>query len=248
MQGFPDQAIFSARTTLEEARATDHALSLCTVLAHAACPTALYAGDLAAADQWVTMLMEQSAKLPLTLWDRLGRCLKGALLLARGDVAGLMMLRTALDQLRQAGFGYYDAAFLGTLAQGMAKAGQTVEASAAIDQAIERCEQGEGRWCFPELLRIKGEVLRLGGTPVAIKAAEDHFLQALEWARRQDVLSWELRAATSLAELWLEHGSVADAEQLLSSVYNKFGEGFETSDLRTARGLLAEFRKGSADH
>jgi hypothetical protein len=36
---------------------------------------------------------------------------------------------------------------------------------------------------------------------MAAAAAEGHFRQALDRARRQGALSWELRAATSLARL-----------------------------------------------
>src|SRR4029450_4295814 len=120
--------------------------------------------------------------------------------------------------------------------------GQTTEGRIAVDEVLERCESGEERWCLPELLRIKGDLLGLEGTADAIEAAEDHFNQALEWARRQEALSWELRAATSLAELWRARGMTADAEQLLSSVYSKFTEGFETADLKAAHALITELR------
>src|SRR5262249_39474868 len=46
MQGIPDQAVRSAESALEGARATNHALTLCTALAYSACPVALYVGDL----------------------------------------------------------------------------------------------------------------------------------------------------------------------------------------------------------
>jgi predicted ATPase len=238
MQGFPDQAVRSAQGALEGARATNHALTLCNVLAHAACPIALYVGDLEAAERSVTMLLERSAKHSLTMWNALGRCLKGTLLLARGDIAGLPLLRTALEWLREAGFGLRYAVYLGTLSQGMAAAGQTADARFAIDEALERCNRGEVHWCLPELLRIKGEILRLEETADAIEAAEDSFKQALEWAHRQEALSWELRAATSLAELWYRRGKTAEADQLLSSVYSRFTEGFETADLKAARALI----------
>jgi hypothetical protein len=45
------------------------------------------------------------------------------------------------------------------------------------------------------LLRIKGDLARLEEAAEAIRIAEDHYLQALEWARRQEALSWEPRAA-----------------------------------------------------
>ena len=56
-------------------------------------------------------------------------------------------------------------------------------------------------------------------------AAEEHFWQALDWARRQDALSWELRAATSLAQLLRDQDS-ADALARLQPIYARFSEGF----------------------
>jgi predicted ATPase len=217
-------------------------VSLCIILALAACPIALYVGDLMGAERLVATLLEHSAEHGLTQWNGLGSCLKAALLLARGDAAGLALLRRAINRLREARFGFYDAIFLGTLAQGLAAAGETAEARRAVDEALERCDRTEGRWCLPELLRIKGEILGQEGSAEAIAAAENHCMQALEWARRQEALSWELRAATSLAKLWHGRGETEEAHQLLSSVYNRFSEGFETADLKTARALIHEFR------
>jgi predicted ATPase len=81
-------------------------------------------------------------------------------------------------------------------------------------------------------------LLLLQGATGAAAAAEDHFRQALVWARRQGALSWELRAATSLARLLREAGRSADATSLLRPVYDRFTEGFATADLRTAKALL----------
>jgi len=89
-------------------------------------------------------------------------------------------------------------AYLGTLAQGLGTAGQVAQGRAAIDAALEWTDRHEEHWCRAELLRIKGELFRLDGSAAA---AEDHYRQALEWARRQNALSWQLRAATSLAGL-----------------------------------------------
>ncbi|HEY4470054.1 MAG TPA: hypothetical protein VGN21_02715, partial [Stellaceae bacterium] len=69
-------------------------------------------------------------------------------------------------------------------------------------------------------------------------AAEDHFRQALDWARRQGALSWELRAATSLARLLRDQSRAADASALLQPVYDRFTEGFETADLKAAKALI----------
>jgi predicted ATPase len=69
-------------------------------------------------------------------------------------------------------------------------------------KAIDHSERTEERWLIAEFLRVKGELLRLQAAARAAAAAEDHFRQALDWGRRQGALSWELRAATSLALLW----------------------------------------------
>jgi predicted ATPase len=51
-------------------------------------------------------------------------------------------------------------------------------------------------------------------------------------------LSWELRAATSLARLRRDQGRSADATALLQPVYDRFTEGFATADLTAAKALL----------
>jgi predicted ATPase len=77
--------------------------------------------------------------------------------------------------------------------------------------------------------------------------AEDHFVQALDVAGRQGALSWELRAATSLARLWRDQGRKADAYGLLAPVYDRFTEGFETADPKAAKALIDELRAPSED-
>jgi predicted ATPase len=56
----------------------------------------------------------------------------------------------------------------------------------------------------------------------------------------QRAKSWELRAAMSLARLWRDQGKPQQARELLASVYGWFTEGFETRDLKEAKGLLEE--------
>jgi predicted ATPase len=120
----------------------------------------------------------------------------------------------------------------------LGRPGQVADGIAAIDEAIECCEWTEVHWEISELLRVKGELLLLQRAPGAATAAEDHFRQALDWARRQGALSFELRAATSLARLLRDQGRSADALAPLQPVYDRFTEGFETADLKAAKALL----------
>jgi predicted ATPase len=64
--------------------------------------------------------------------------------------------------------------------------------------------------------------------------------QALGVAREQGARSLELRAATSLAQLWRNQHRIKEAGDLLAPVYGWFTEGFDTPDLKEAKALLEE--------
>ena len=242
LQGFPDRAVEAARRSADQVRAIDHPLSLCRALADAVFPTALFLGDLSMAERTVAMLLDESARYGLPVYHLRGQCLQGALEIKRGDaVGGLRRIRAALDELRRTGFrGYMVLTF--TIVEGLVATGQLRQATAMIDEALEQAERTEERWCVAEQLRIKGELLLMEGAEPAATAAEECFLQALDVARRQSALSWELRAATSLARLWRDRGWTKEARELLSPVYDRFTEGFETTDLKAAKSLVDDLR------
>jgi predicted ATPase len=241
LQGFPDQAMHIVEEAVADAVAVDHALTLCNLLAQSACPVALLTNDLGAADRFTTMLIEDAVRHSLDVWHAYGRCFEGILLIRRGDFArGLARLRSAGGELRQAGFTQYYAPYLAALAEGLAGSRQIAAGLAAIDEALARAENTEERWCLAELLRIRGELIILEDAPGAAVAAEECFLGGLDWAGRQQALSWELRTATSVARLWKHQLRDAEARDLLAEVYGRFTEGFATTDLRKARALLEQ--------
>jgi predicted ATPase len=122
----------------------------------------------------------------------------------------------------------------------LGRVGRVADGLAAIEEAIDRSERAEERWGTAELLRIKGELLLLQGASGAPAVAEKHFQQALNMARRQGALSWELRSATSLARLWRDQARRKEAHEFLATVFDRFTEGFATADLKEARALLEE--------
>ena len=195
LQGLPDQAMRTAETSVEDARATNHLLSLGHALLVAACPIALWVGDLAAAERYGGMVLDHSTSHAAARWRVFGHCYQGMLVIQRGDLStGLRLLRADFGEPGMAGSAQF---FTFHLAEPWGRAGQVPDGLAAIEEAIVRSERGEERWAIAELLRVRGELLLLQGAPGAASAAEDHFRQALDWARRQGALSWELRAATS---------------------------------------------------
>ena len=239
LQGFPDRAVRSARESVEAAQASEDVLSLCNALVQAACPVALFVGDLAAAERYIAMLLDYSAKHGLALWHVRGRGFNGMLLNKTGDTAaGLQLLGAALEELRETKYAGHLMAFLGAFAEASGRVGQMAEGLVAIDEALSRSERTEARWGVTELLRIKGELTLLEGAPNAAEVAEGLFLKGLGWARDQGALSWELRAATSLSRLWHDRDRIKDAYELFSPIYDRFTEGFGTTDLITAKALL----------
>ena len=86
---------------------------------------------------------------------------------------------------------------------------------------------------------MAGEIALRSANPDAAKA-QVYFERALTVARQQQAKSWELRAAMSLARLWLDQGKQDEARDLLAPVYGWFTEGFDTLDLKDAKALLDE--------
>jgi tetratricopeptide (TPR) repeat protein len=239
LQGFPAQAMETAESTIEQARALGHANSLCHALAHAACPIALWVGNFELAEYYISLLLDYSAKHALALSRSYGRAQWGVLLIERGDLqGGLLLVRTGFDEFGAASTGFRVLVLRGTVAAALGSAGQIADGLVAIEAAIDRSEQIKEGWAIPELLRIKGELLLLQGGQGAVAEAEDHFRRALDWARRQGALSWELRATTSLGRLLRDQGCPTEAMALLRPVYDRFTEGFETADLKAAKALL----------
>jgi predicted ATPase/DNA-binding winged helix-turn-helix (wHTH) protein len=238
LQGFPDQAMRTAEGSVEDARAANHAISLCFALARAACPIALLVGDLAAAERDIGMLLDYSARYALANWRAFGRSHQGVLDITRGDVVGgLRLLRASLDEVGEVRFVILRFITF-QMAEALGRAGQIADGFAEVEKAIARSDRGEELWAAAELLRVKGEILLLQAADEAATVAEDHFRQALDWAHRQGALSWELRAAASLARLWRDQGRPAEAMALLEPVYDRFTEGFGTADLKAAKALL----------
>jgi len=236
LQGFPERAIRTAGTSLAEARAIEHATSLCYALAIAACPISLLMSDLELAGYYVERLLEVSSTRGLARWHSFGRSFEGLLVMRRGDLEnGLRLLRAGLDELGQAA-----SALLWLIklfrAEALTRAGRVSDALAAIEDASKPCEQTEERWRLPEILRIKGELALMHDRDAG--QAEGYFRQALDWARRQDAVAWELRAAVSLARLQAQHGRSREALMLLRPIYNRFTEGIDTADLKAAKALL----------
>ena len=160
LQGFSDQAVRTAEMSIEEAQATGHALSLCYALALAACPIALWVGNLATAAHYTGMLVDHSRKHGLPLWSVFGSRFQKAVVLMRGDIdAGSQLLDTSLGEVAQSNLSFRSFTGLSQLAEILVQAGRMAEGQAVL----KGMEQFEAGFYTPELLRLKGELLSIAG-------------------------------------------------------------------------------------
>ena len=127
---------------------------------------------------------------------------------------------------------------MGAMAEGLAELGLVGEALAAVDKGLTSADHGGERFYYPELLRLKGELLLLQAIGQS-GSAEQSFSAALCLARRQGALALELRAALSLARLRVTQDRHDEARRMLAPVYDRFTEGFDTPDLKAAGHLLS---------
>jgi hypothetical protein len=82
------------------------------------------------------------------------------LLIRRGKfIEGATLLSDSLEIFRRTGNKVYYLALLGSLAEGLAGAGQLAEARFTNDEALSESKRDGQGWYLPELLRIKGELL-----------------------------------------------------------------------------------------
>lgn len=243
LSGFPDRAARTARRALDEAFKRDHPVNLCIALIFTA-TVFLWRGDLDEAEQLIRRLVAHAARHSLGPYHAVGLALTGELAIARGDPAvGVPILRRALGILQSEQHHVLTPAFHRALAEGLLQSGEIDEAAAVLDAALARNEAGAQDACEPELMRVRGWLQSTVADP---EAAERAFQLSLQQARAQSALSLELRSAMGLARLWSSRGKSSDAADLLHSIYQRFGEGYQTTDLILAAQLLAELGRRAA--
>jgi predicted ATPase len=236
--GFPEEASATSNAAIAEARRLAHPSSLAFSLACVGVLSQLV-GDDAALDARVNQLLEVAIEQSFPFWRALGTALRGWVNVKNGDLAeGISLVRSGSSAFRAAGSDLI-AYYLGFLAAAYEMAGQIEEALTAADDALQLVERTGERWFEAELHRQKGQLMVRQGRS---EAAEKLYCKALSIAREQEAKLWELRAAVSLARLHRDHGRRAEARDLLAPVYGWFTEGFDTPDLKQAKGLLDELR------
>jgi predicted ATPase/DNA-binding winged helix-turn-helix (wHTH) protein len=235
LQGFADQAARMAEQSLGEADAAGHAVSQCFVLAIASCPIAFWVGDHLTAARHTAKLVELSRQHALPHWAAFGARFAQVLAFKAGGTDSASLRPPSRDEAVGPNFSFRSLTSLMWLAEALGQAGRITEGLALLEAGIEQFEES----CFtPEVIRLKGELTMRQDMSGAAGSADALLRQALDRAREQGALSWELRAATSLARSLRSQGRPADAVGCLHPIFDRFTEGFGTADLIAAKQLL----------
>ena len=244
--GYPDQAVESCNIAFDLAEELSHP---CTQVFGAIFVSWIqnWVGGLEVAGEMADRSVEIATEFDIPALAALGRVYQGWASISNGEVeAGTELAQKGTEGLRALGFIWGRSLCLGVVAEGCSEAGRIDEALVFLEEAFEHVERTGERFHEAELHRLKGECLLRSASHADPLEAERCFMSAIEIAERQKAMSWVLRATTSLARLWKEQGRLTEAHERLDRVFSWFSEGFETSDLRTAKFLLEDLNESKA--
>ena len=235
--GLLDQSRLQAREALLDARRLEHVYTLGHVLINVCHVEWLIGSPIG--DQWhATEVISLAEEHGFPYWSSWGLLHRGRSVVARDSTEdAIAMMQEGLSIMRASGGSLLSTWVLTMLAEAYAKLGRPVEALKAIAEAFLVVDATDERIGEVELHRLRGDLLNVTGDPAA---AERDYHLALAIAGKQSAKLFELRAATSLARLWLDQGKRKEACELFTPVYGWFTEGFDTRDLKEAKTLLDE--------
>jgi class 3 adenylate cyclase/tetratricopeptide (TPR) repeat protein len=174
---------------------------------------------------------------PNLVEEGLAKALLGWAIGAAGDVSrGIVTIRDGMERTLQTGMRLLLAHHLALLADLHARTGNVAGALELLSEA-ERAEPPD-EVMHAEMLRLRADLLARDGNAASV--VDDAFRDALAAARRQGARVYELRTATSFARVLCRRGSRSDARGLLTPVYRRFLDGFDTCDLVDAKALLED--------
>jgi len=238
--GFPDSALKDANCALMEARQIEHAATLMFTLNF---PILLntYCGNYDVANERINELIVLAEEKGAPFRKAEGVLRRGYVLTLTGSAKAVEVVTCGVNLWRAAGSTILTPEHEYMLAAAYADSGQFDCAWRCIGRAMTAMQATKERWCEAEAHRVAGEIA-MKSPQRDVAKAHAHFAHSLRVARAQQAKSWELRAATSLAQLLNDQGKRHAAHDLLASTYDWFTEGFDTSDLRKAKALLGELR------
>ena len=241
MKGFPDKALQRTDKSIELAERLNHPFSAAYALFHSGL-LHLWRGEMDLVHNRAQAVLKIAGKHEFLIWEAVATCLEGVALAGMGDAEnGLIKISMGMDLYEELKTPPVFWPLLLMLRAGTCgQTGRYDEGLGLINKAIDIIGENSGNPILSELFRLKGNLLRMH-SPADQAKAEEWFLKAIEIARKREARMFELKAAISINNLWLEQGKAKQGKQMLKDVYDTMSEGFTTADLREALALLSNF-------
>ena len=242
MLGYPDQARASMKIALEAAEKNAHPISLALVLFYSA---VLYQslGDREETAKWAARIEALSLEQGFPYWLALGTILRVWAGTQSAYAESMAAMEQGFQLRNDIGAHLVKPYCMALLAEVHVRKGQSARALEVIGEALSLVGTTAERHWEAELYRLQGVVASQANTSNLLDTgcdAEQSILKALEVAVLLSARSLELRAAIDYARLLLGQGRKLEARRRLEEVYLWFTEGFDTTDLCTAKALLEE--------
>ena len=235
--GHADQALASAHQAVAVAEQLAHRFSIGQAYGFLAVVHYLR-GETAPGLSAAQRALDVSEAGGFAVWLAHAKAIHGRLLAEQGDLpAGLAAMDDGHALWAATGAAVTQPLYLVLRAEGLALAGRPDEGLALIHQAQALIDR-HGEYCHaPEVHRLRGELLRQTGRPVA---EVEPWLQAgLRCAEQLQLHGMALKSGIALARLWLDDGQQQRAAALLTQQLAAFSEGHQTRDLQQAQQVLA---------
>jgi class 3 adenylate cyclase/tetratricopeptide (TPR) repeat protein len=237
--GYPDQAARCAEECITLARRIGQPYTLSFALTLAGADFCYLVRDAQGALRFGHEGQELSAKWGFGYLEAMCTVHAGWATAMQGRHAeGLESMSRALEAIRNMRVWSVTPRMIAQLASVYAHAGRADEALSVLASSPDR-QGGRLRVRAAEIRRIEGDLNRLRSRP-DLEAAEACYREAIEIAIEDEARGSHLRAATSLARLWLEQGKSGPAHRLLAPLFASFTEGHGFTDLREAKKVLDE--------
>src|SRR5260370_1974110 len=126
--------------------------------------------------------------------------------------------------------------FASELAVSLAKQNARAEALALVNESIAGQMKSNRVLQVPKLLLAKGLAFAYGDAP-EVRSAECCLEKAMDLARQQSALAFELRPGLELARIWIGRDEAQRANDLLAPINSRFSDGFGPPHPATAAAL-----------
>ena len=213
--GYPSAAQSDFNDAIRCAREIGHPASLILALTYKALLEVFLTGEYQSATTSINEIVSLAEKSGALMWKAAAMFFRGYVYALTGKpLEGLPVIETNVAVWQSAGAKMFAPIMSTYTARAYLDAGNLDAARQSIQDAMTAIQSTGERWIEAEANRVAGEIAAKSPEQDALKT-EAHFLTALQIARQQQVKSWELRAAMSMARLWRDQGKPQQAREFL---------------------------------